>query len=153
MEKAKIQAIDIEAIGMASQRGSVLTWSDDGKPLHNIIVWQDNRSESICEQWNKSFSLRGINTLSNMLHFASRSDQFKAGSFFKFSTWMSCTKVSWIFKNIPQALQLSKENRLRYGGIESWLLWKLTGGKVWATDIGHFSTTGFWVLFSFSSSF
>eukprot|EP01091_Cochliopodium_minus_P011764 TRINITY_DN3427_c0_g1_i1.p1 TRINITY_DN3427_c0_g1~~TRINITY_DN3427_c0_g1_i1.p1 ORF type:complete len:514 (-),score=155.67 TRINITY_DN3427_c0_g1_i1:31-1572(-) len=148
IENSKVEVSEIKAIGIACQRASVLTWTDEGKPLHNIIPWQDIRSQEICEQWNKSMSLKGINTISNILHFASRSDQFKAGSMFKFSTWMSCSKVSWVLKNIPEAEKLAKEDKLRFGGNECWLLWKLTGGKVWATDVSHFSTTGFWDPFT-----
>jgi len=133
LKKLKIKPDRIAAIAIANQRETTVVWDrETGRPIHNAIVWQDRRTADICE-WLRSQGLE---------------EYIKSTTGLVIDSYFSGTKLSWILKNIPGALKLAQEGRLAFGTIDSWLLWKLTGGKVHATDSTNASRT---MLFNIST--
>ncbi len=133
IKKLKIKADRIAAIGIANQRETTVVWDrETGRPIHNAIVWQDRRTADTCE-WLKEKGL---------------TDYIKRTTGLVIDSYFSATKLHWILKNVPGAQKLAQEGRLAFGTIDSWLLWKLTDGKVHATDSSNASRT---MLFDISS--
>ena len=133
LKRLKIKPNRIAAIGIANQRETTVVWDrETGLPIHNAIVWQDRRTVDTCE-WLKEQGL---------------ADYIKQTTGLVIDSYFSATKLNWILKNIPGAQSLALQGRLAFGTIDSWLLWKLTGGKVHATDTTNASRT---MLFDISS--
>ena len=133
LKRLKIKPNRIAAIGIANQRETTVVWDrETGRPIHNAIVWQDRRTADICE------GLRG----------QGYTDYIKSTTGLVIDSYFSATKLSWILKNVPGAQKLAQQGRLAFGTIDSWLLWKLTGGEVHATDSTNASRT---MLFDIAS--
>jgi len=114
----------IISIGITNQRETTILWDKKtGKHIYNAIVWQDRRTEEYCKK---------IKNKENLI-------RKKTGLFI--DPYFSATKIKWILKNVPKANNLLKKKRLLFGTIDSFLTWKLTGGKVHATDATNASRT------------
>lgn len=123
--KAGLKATDIAAIGITNQRETTVVWDKEtGIPLHNAIVWQDRRTAAFCDE---------LKVKSGKLI------QEKTGLIV--DAYFSATKIRWILDNVEGARQKAQEGKLAFGTIDTWLVWKLTGGKVHATDITNASRT------------
>ncbi len=124
--KARLSPLKIVAIGITNQRETTLLWDQrDGKPIANAIVWQCRRSAEICERLKK-WKLQAL---------------FQKKTGLVLDPYFSGTKLTWLFENVPQARALAKTGHLRFGTIDSWLLWHLTGGTVHSTDYTNASRT------------
>lgn len=133
LKKLEIKPNRIAAIGIANQRETTVVWDrETGRPIHNAIVWQDRRTSDTCE-WLMKQGLEGY---------------IKQTTGLVIDSYFSATKLHWILTNVPGAQKLAQQGRLAFGTIDSWLLWKLTGGKVHATDSTNASRT---MLFDISS--
>ena len=126
LSKAKINQNDIKAIGITNQRETTLIWDrETGDPIHNAIVWQDRRTTSICKELRDN-GLEDIVIKKTGL---------------RLDPYFSATKISWIIKNVPGAMDLLRKKRLAFGTVDSFLLWRLTGGRTHATDATNASRT------------
>lgn len=126
MTRSKISIHDIVAIGITNQRETTIIWDrKTGQPLSFAIVWQDRRTTQICQELKN----KGLEPL-----FRKRTGLF-------LDPYFSGTKIHWILKNIPGALERAKRGDLAFGTVDSWLIWKLTGGKLHATDVTNASRT------------
>jgi len=126
LKKLKIKPDQIAAIGIANQRETTVVWDrETGHPIYNAIVWQDRRTADTCE-WLRKQGLESY---------------IKQTTGLVIDSYFSATKLHWILKNVPGAEKLAQQGRLAFGTIDSWLLWKLTGGKVHATDVTNASRT------------
>ena len=116
----------IRGIGITNQRETTILWDKkSGKPLYNAIVWQDRRTSDFC----KSLVKQGLEeTVMN-----------KSG--LVIDPYFSATKIKWILDNVPGARSKAENNEICFGTVDSFLLWKLTGGKVHATDATNASRT------------
>jgi glycerol kinase len=133
LKKLKLKPNKIAAIGIANQRETTIVWDrETGRAIHNAVVWQDRRTAETCE-WLREQELE---------------DYIKKTTGLVIDSYFSATKLSWLLKNIPGAAKLAKQGRLAFGTVDSWLLWKLTGGKVHATDSSNASRT---MLFNIST--
>ncbi len=114
----------LSSIGITNQRETTLAWSkSSGKPLHNALVWQDTRTQDICDE------LKQINDLQ---------DEFsKTG--LPVATYFSLSKILWLLRNIDEVQVAKTNNDLCFGTVDSWLLYKLTGNHV--TDVTNASRT------------
>ena len=125
-KKCTNKKIKIITIGITNQRETVVLWDKtNGKPVYNAIVWQDRRTEDYCKKLkikNKEKIIRK-----------------KTGLFL--DPYFSATKARWIIKNVSKAKKLIKEKKLLFGTIDTFLIWKLTNGKVHATDATNASRT------------
>jgi glycerol kinase len=126
LEKANLTAKDITAIGITNQRETVVVWDKlTGKPIHNAIVWQDRRTSSLCQKLKKE----GLEPL------------FTKKTGLLLDPYFSGTKLSWILSKIPGARKRATKGDLLFGTIDSFLIWRLTGGTVHATDATNASRT------------
>lgn len=130
LKKAGEQGIspeEIRCIGIANQGETVMAWdSVSGKPLGNAVVWHCTRSEEIAERLRK---LPGFPEL------------VREHTGLQIDSYFSATKVLWLRENIPEIREAEREGRVRYGTLDSWLIWKLSGGKSYVTDAATASRT------------
>lgn len=126
LQKANLTARDIAAIGMTNQRETTVLWDrQTGAPLHNAIVWQDRRTAPICDELRKNFGAAEISQRTGLVP----------------DPYFSGTKIKWLLDNVPNLRQRAQAGAIAFGTIDSWLLWKLTGGNVHATDGSNASRT------------
>ncbi len=126
IRNAGISAAQIAALGITNQRETVVVWErDSGRPIHNAIVWQDRRTADIC---------RGLRE-------TGQSDFVSQATGLLIDPYFSGTKIAWILDHVPGARQRAEAGELAFGTIDSFLLWRLTGGKVHATDATNASRT------------
>ncbi len=126
MAQAGAEARDIAAIGITNQRETSVLWDRrTGKPIHRAIVWQDRRTAQICRRLTDA-GLEGEVTAKTGL---------------RLDPYFSATKIAWLLDNIEGARQAAFAGHLAFGTIDSWLLYKLTGGRVHATDATNASRT------------
>jgi len=124
--KANIHAAEIAAIGITNQRETTVVWDKEtGNPIYNAIVWQDKRTAALCDELKR----RGL------------TDYVKENTGLVIDAYFSGTKINWILNNVEGARQKAHENRLCFGTVDTWLMWKLTKGKVHATDYSNASRT------------
>lgn len=126
LQKNHVTAAQIAGIGITNQRETTVIWNKEtGEPIHNAIVWQDRRTASICDQLKQDGHEPYIRENTGLL-----SDAYFSG-----------TKVKWLLDNVAGARQDAEAGKLLFGTIDSWLIWKLTGGKVHITDYTNASRT------------
>jgi len=124
---------DIAAIGITNQRETTVIWDrKTGKPIHRAIVWQCRRTAPRCDELKR----RGLE------------NKFRSRTGLVLDAYFSGTNVEWLLKNVPGALQKAKRGQLAFGTIDTWLLWKLTGGQTHATDFSNASRTLLFNIFS-----
>ena len=120
----KIDVEKIKSIGITNQRETTVIWNrENGKPIYNAIVWQDRRTAEMCEN------------LSN------QATTFLEKTGLVLDAYFSGTKVKWILDNVKGARKLAEQGKLAFGTIDTWLIWKLTKGKVHVTDVTNASRT------------
>ena len=126
LKKSSISPEDIEAIGITNQRETTLIWDKEtGRSIYNAIVWQDRRTTSLCE----SLKSEGLESLINE----------KTG--LVLDPYFSATKIKWILDNVEGARSKAEKGNLLFGTVDSFLLWRLTGGASHKTDITNASRT------------
>jgi putative glycerol kinase 5 len=134
----------ISCIGISTLRGTFITWDrETGEPFHNFITWKDIRADKLCDEWNDSFRVKCLKSGAKFIHFFTRSNRFLAASLLKFSTGMIVIRFLWMLENLPIIRQRAIEGRAMFGTVETYLIWKLTGGKVHATDPSNACVSGF----------
>jgi len=126
IERAKTRADSIAAIGITNQRETVVVWNrQTGKPVHNAIVWQDRRTTRACEKLRADGLEQTIKNKTGLL----------------IDPYFSATKLRWILDEVQGARSQAEAGKLAFGTIDSFLLWRLTGGRVHATDATNASRT------------
>lgn len=124
--KAGLNAGDIASIGITNQRETTIVWDrSTGQPVYNAIVWQDRRTAGYCDWLKQEGHAEQIRTKTGLI----------ADAYF------SATKIRWILENVEGARTKAESGMLCFGTVDSWLLWKLTNGKVHATDVSNASRT------------
>lgn len=123
---AKYPADTIAALGVTNQRETVLLWDRvTGKPIHNAIVWQCRRTAKFCDTLKKN-NYAGV---------------IRRKTGLTIDPYFSASKIRWLLKNVPAVKRLKKNGRLLAGTIDSWIVWKLSGGKAHVTDSSNASRT------------
>ena len=126
IKKAKLKPSQIASIGITNQRETVVLWDrKTGKPVHRAIVWQDRRTAEMCAS----------------LKDAGHEKTFTAKTGLLLDPYFSGTKLAWLLDNVKGARSRAKNGELAFGTIDSFLIWRLTGGKVHATDATNASRT------------
>lgn len=126
MSKAGASAADIAAIGITNQRETTIVWDKEtGEPISRAIVWQCRRTSRCCDGLKK----RGL------------VDTFREKTGLVIDAYFSGTKLKWILDHVDGARERAREGRLLFGTVETWLIWKLTGGRVHVTDYSNASRT------------
>lgn len=133
---------NVKCIGITTLRGTFMLWErESGKPLCNLITWQDRRAAESVIDWNESLQLKLIQTGGSFAHFFTRSKKFKAASVIKFITAHVAPRLWWLLNENPTWRSRAKKGELCFGTVDTWLIWKLTDGKVHATDYSNVSGT------------
>jgi glycerol kinase len=126
LEAAKVNAGDIAAIGITNQRETVVIWDRaTGKPIHNAIVWQDRRSAAYCAELKAAGHEAMVTERTGLL----------------LDPYFSGTKVKWLLDHVEGARARAEKGELAFGTVDSFLIWRLSGGKVHATDATNASRT------------
>ena len=126
LAKIDATAADIAAIGITNQRETTIVWDKEtGEPIHTAIVWQDRRSAEYCDS----------------LVAKELTDIYRAKTGLVIDPYFSGTKIRWMLENVPGAREKAEAGQLLFGTVETWLIWKLTGGKVHVTDYSNASRT------------
>ena len=126
VSKMGIGFSDIAAIGITNQRETTVVWdARTGHPVCNAIVWQDRRTSPYCD----TLRAQGL------------TDEIRNKTGLIIDAYFSGTKVKWILDNVPGAREKAEAGELRFGTVDSWLVWQLTGGKVHCTDVSNASRT------------
>ena len=121
-----INGKNIAGIGITNQRETTVVWdAETGEPLYNAIVWQDRRTAELCDK----------------LKAEGKSDLIHKKTGLLIDAYFSCTKIKWILDNVEGARQRAEQGKLRFGTIDTWLVWKLTRGEVHCTDVSNASRT------------
>ena len=136
MSKINVTAEDIAAIGITNQRETTIIWDKQtGQPICNAIVWQCRRTAEYCE---KLLGQTMTDAEGNVLPIKDLIQQ-KTGLIV--DPYFSATKVKWVLDHVPQARKRAEAGELLFGTVETWLIWKLTGGAVHVTDYSNASRT------------
>ncbi len=121
-----LTAGDVAAIGITNQRETTLIWDrTTGEPIHHAIVWQDRRTAADCDA----------------LRAAGHEELVQQKSGLLIDAYFCATKLRWLLEHVPGARQRAEAGQLAFGTIDSWLVWKLTGGRIHATDVTNASRT------------
>ncbi len=126
LDRAGITGDDLAAIGITNQRETTLIWDrSTGRPIANAIVWQCRRSAPLCQQLREAGLEPTIRERTGLL----------------IDAYFSATKLCWLLDHVPGARRRAESGELAFGTVDSWLLWKLTGGAVHSTDLSNASRT------------
>ena len=126
MNKVGASAADIAAIGITNQRETTIVWDKaTGEPVYHAIVWQCRRTSALCDE----LKARGL------------TETFRQKTGLVIDAYFSATKLKWILDNVPGARAKAEAGELLFGTVETWLIWKLTGGRLHITDYTNASRT------------
>jgi glycerol kinase len=124
--KAGLTVKDIAAIGITNQRETTVIWDKaTGQPVHHAIVWQDRRTAAYCDQIKQSGAEKMLQQKTGLI----------------VDAYFSATKIKWMLDELPGVREKATRGELCFGTMDTWLLWKLTNGKVHATDVSNASRT------------
>jgi glycerol kinase len=126
LERARLDATDIAAIGITNQRETAVVWDrETGQPIANAIVWQDRRTAGACDRLRARGLAPAIRRKTGLV----------------IDAYFSATKVQWLLQHVPGAKAKARAGRLAFGTVDSWLIWNLTGGRQHVTDSSNASRT------------
>lgn len=121
-----INGLDIAAIGITNQRETTIVWDiDTEEPIYNAIVWQDRRTAEYCDKLKAQGLVDKVREKTGLI----------------IDAYFSGTKIKWILDNVPGARERAEKDKLRFGNVDSWLVWRLTRGEVHCTDVTNASRT------------
>ena len=142
MRRGGLDPQNAACLGITCQRNSFLLWNrETGKPLCNLITWQDRRAAEVCKEWNESMQFRFLHTGAGILHMFTRNKRFLAASIISLQCQMVAPRLYWALKHVEGASELAQEGKLCFGTTDSWILWKLTDGAVHVTDYSNVCTS------------
>jgi len=126
LAKVNVQTSDIAGIGITNQRETTIVWDrETGQPIYNAIVWQDRRTAAFCDQLKAS----------------GHEDMIRSKTGLIIDAYFSASKLKWILDTVAGARQRAIAGKLAFGTVDSWLCWKLSGGKLHITDVTNGSRT------------
>ena len=126
LSRAELRPRDVAAIGITNQRETTTVWNrETGKPIYNAIVWQDRRTASFCGQLKTDGHESLIQQRTGLM----------------IDSYFSASKITWILDHVPGARDLAEAGKLAFGTVDSWLIWKLTSGRIHTTDASNASRT------------
>ncbi|MFP4206249.1 MAG: glycerol kinase GlpK [Spirochaetaceae bacterium] len=126
LERTGTRPSEVAAIGITNQRETAIVWEkSSGKPVHNAIVWQDRRTATICDRLTRD----------------GWADYIRENCGLVIDAYFSGTKIKWLLDNVEGAREKAEAGELLFGTVDTWLIWKLTGGEVHVTDYSNASRT------------
>ena len=125
-EKSELSPTDIAGIGITNQRETTIVWDrQTGEPVYNAIVWQCRRTSKFCDE----LKARGL------------AETIRQKTGLVIDAYFSATKLKWILDNVSGARERAERGELCFGTVDTWLMWKLSGGRIFATDYSNASRT------------
>ena len=125
-EMATAASAPIAALGIANQRETTVLWERaTGHPVHNAIVWQDRRTTGLCAEWRRAGLDKAVAEYTGLV----------------IDPYFSASKIRWLLDNVPGLRRRAEAGEIAFGTIDSFLLWRLTGGRVHATDVTNAART------------
>jgi len=125
LARARLKATNITAVGITNQRETTLIWDrHTGEPIHNAVVWQDRRTSDICNEIR-----------------VGHGDKIREKTGLEVDAYFGASKIKWLLDNAPDALSKAENGELAFGTVDTWLVWKLTGGRLHITDPSNASRT------------
>lgn len=125
LAEANLKGSDIAALGITNQRETTIIWDRiNGKPIHNAIVWQDRRTSEMCNEIRKTHA-----------------DLIRAKTGLEVDAYFSASKINWLLDNVDGAWARAEDGELLFGTVDTWLVWRLTNGKLHITDPSNASRT------------
>jgi len=126
LSQARLKAKDIAALGIANQRETAIIWErKTGRPMHNAIVWQDRRTADVCAKLVRRGKTQTVRSKTGLV----------------IDPYFSATKLAWMLDGIPRLRRQAERGELAFGTVDSWLIWKLTGGALHITDVSNAART------------
>lgn len=133
---------DIRCIGLSTQRATFTTWDRrTGVTFHNFITWKDMRADKLVNHWNSCLTMKTLRFGSSLLYLFLRSKRYLAASVLKFMNIQVNMRLKWVLENNEMVRHLANEGQVMFGTIDTWLVYRLTEGKVYATDYSNASGT------------
>ena len=124
--RAHVRPKDVAAIGITNQRETTIVWDrETGEPIHHAIVWQDRRTADFCERLKAEGAGEAIQVRTGLL----------------IDAYFSASKIRWLLDHVPGARARAEAGKLAFGTVDTWLVWKLTGGACHVTDVSNASRT------------
>ena len=124
--RAQVRPKDVAAIGITNQRETTIVWDrETGEPIHHAIVWQDRRTADFCERLKAEGAGEAIQVRTGLL----------------IDAYFSASKIRWLLDHVPGARARAEAGKLAFGTVDTWLVWKLTGGACHVTDVSNASRT------------
>jgi len=124
--RAQVRPKDVAAIGITNQRETTIVWDrETGEPIHHAIVWQDRRTADFCERLKAEGAGETIQVRTGLL----------------IDAYFSASKIRWLLDHVPGARARAEAGKLAFGTVDTWLVWKLTGGACHVTDVSNASRT------------
>lgn len=121
-----INGLNIAGIGITNQRETTIVWdAETGEPVYNAIVWQDRRTSEYCDGLKEQNLTQFIREKTGLI----------------IDAYFSATKIRWILKNVPGSMEKAQAGKLRFGTVDTWLIWNLTRGECHVTDVSNASRT------------
>ena len=126
LSRLDLRPRDVAALGITNQRETTIVWDrESGRPIYNAIVWQDRRTAQFCDELKAQGHEGAIQDRTGLL----------------IDAYFSASKIAWILNNVPGARGQAEAGKLAFGTVDSWLIWKLTSGRVHVTDASNASRT------------
>lgn len=124
--QANLSPADVVALGITNQRETTIVWNQrTGQPIYNAIVWQDRRTQSMCDVLSKQIDLSALYQKTGLM----------------LDPYFSASKIAWLLEHVSGARELAESGELLFGTVDTFLLWRLTNGMVHATDVTNASRT------------
>jgi len=150
LQNVDAKPTEVKAFSMATQRGTFVTWDKQtGKTFHNLITWKDLRADHLVKAWNNSWTMAAIRAGSSLLHMLTRNKRYLAGTVFKFLNGLVCMRLRWILDNDETLRKAADQGYAAMGTIDSFLLNRMTCGKLHATDYSNVCVTGLFDPYAF----
>uniref|UniRef100_A0AC35FXR6 Glycerol kinase n=1 Tax=Panagrolaimus sp. PS1159 TaxID=55785 RepID=A0AC35FXR6_9BILA len=133
----------ILSCGICTQRNTFCSWNKSTlEPCHRLVVWKDMRAKDVCKEWNHSFTVKSLNTAGKFAHFLTRSERFKAAKMFQFINTMVTQRFLVTLEKNETMKSLLDNGTLAFGCIDTWLMSKLSNGKLYLSETSCASSTG-----------
>uniref|UniRef100_A0A915PHH9 Carbohydrate kinase FGGY N-terminal domain-containing protein n=1 Tax=Setaria digitata TaxID=48799 RepID=A0A915PHH9_9BILA len=143
LDKTQRDARAIAGMGISCQRNTFICWNkENGEPCHRLVTWKDCRAREECKKWNNSWSLKALNLVGYFLHLLTRSARCMAARIFSFVNAMVTHRFLITLAENEEMQRLLQQGKLAFGCLDTWLIYKLSGGIVYISEPSNASSTG-----------
>ncbi|CAB3378540.1 Hypothetical predicted protein [Cloeon dipterum] len=146
---ANLNMTDVTCMGISTQRCTFITWSKvTGTPFHNLITWQDIRAAQLVKSWDNSFAVKVLRGAARVVYWITRKRRFLAGSTLKLMNTQVTLRLLWVLQNVPGLKEAMRRDEVMFGTFDTYLIWRLSGGRSYCTDPSSAAATGLYDPFT-----